>query len=676
MTGSSFGIGRSVSVSSESTQGCESDNGNKLALDLFSKLDNFVNKNSIKNGNKIWDITKADSIGAAPSTTESMTAAALLWGRGPTTTAPLTTSSSASTSSHWKGSEHTKSNSPASNAAAALLVGMSMRKERAAKTLQATKTNLRTGASAPVSVFGPADKASKSVDDSTIDVETKWREIHLEISKQSQLPSSGEAEQKEGLEVPKGVTRRPSGAWQAQIYFAGKTRYIGVWEKPQQAATAYNLAKFALKDLKAQQKSFRKRTRNHPGTIDTKVGFKTTGGSDSAMATPCKESESQCLPPSITWPSSASSSSTISSGGFRSPSYSRGPFKKRKGEEVSPEQMASFERPSPLSTQQQQQQGSVQATGPLPLPRGHPYSAFSQQFRQQHMGGPGGNPLTHPALQLLSLRPPQQSLWMHPQPPQYHIPQQYHHHPNTLQQFPYSQATMANNNIGRNHPVTSLKSESEGLPAAKKGRKKGTKNKRYKQSSSKKTKPSKAAGNNSSQEKDQIEKDAQNQKWKTIRVEVVALFNEYKRLDGKKDGDINNSKPTKTFDKDVLRGITVRPSGKFQAQLYFGGRSRYIGVFDSEYEAASAYEMIRSRLKNDPKESVSPSQSASSSMASLTSSSSFSSTVSFAQGCKEGKDAKATDTAASTTTTMRSITPSPTPRNDVHCKVSANILTT
>ena len=53
--------------------------------------------------------------------------------------------------------------------------------------------------------------------------------------------------------LPTGVTQRPSGMWQAQIYCAGKTRYIGVWDKPQYAARAYMLAKEQLQQLKRQQ---------------------------------------------------------------------------------------------------------------------------------------------------------------------------------------------------------------------------------------------------------------------------------------------------------------------------------------------------------------------------------------------------------------------------------------
>jgi hypothetical protein len=41
----------------------------------------------------------------------------------------------------------------------------------------------------------------------------------------------------------------------------------------------------------------------------------------------------------------------------------------------------------------------------------------------------------------------------------------------------------------------------------------------------------------------------------------------------------------------------MRPSGKWQAQLYFAGKSRYIGVFDTREKAALAYEIAREKLK-------------------------------------------------------------------------------
>jgi AP2 domain len=48
----------------------------------------------------------------------------------------------------------------------------------------------------------------------------------------------------------------------------------------------------------------------------------------------------------------------------------------------------------------------------------------------------------------------------------------------------------------------------------------------------------------------------------------------------------------------ILRGVTMRPSGKWQAQLYFAGKSRYIGVFDTREKAALAYEIAREKLKS------------------------------------------------------------------------------
>ncbi len=651
MANTSTGLGQSML----SAQGCES-NGNNLSMEI-SRLETFVmgveNRNKIGN-NTVGNVRRnADACPRASSAMATMTAAALLWGRGPMTTAPLTTSTSTLQQASKVSDQKTKPNSPASNAAAALLVGMSMRKEREANILQASKANQPTE-----NLVSGGKLKTEPKDSEGFDVESKWREIRREISQHSQLNKVGEYEEHEdGLELPKGVTRRPSGAWQAQIYFAGKTRYIGVWERPQQAAMAYNLAKEALKDLKAQRKGFRKRQRNHPGTIDTKFGSKSNNGNtDSMMATPHKN-----LPPSITWPSSASSSSTTSSGGFLSPNDTMGPFKKRKSNEPFSEAKPAFETILPLP----QQQGLDQASESIP--RGHPYSAFSQHFNQQQLSGQSGNnPLTHPALQLLSLRPPQpaNSLWIQSQHAQYHPQQQFHQQPHALQQFMYPQATRDDNtNNGTNQHSKMEGSINHSAAPATKGGQKSTKTKRFKQSASKKSKSNKSSTSSSSDTKDKADKDAQNQKWKTIRAEVVALFDERK-----KNGDKDASEPTKTFDKDVLRGITVRPSGKFQAQLYFGGRSRYIGVFDSEFEAASAYEMIRSRLKDDPKKISSLPQSEAPPLAPSMASSVSTDTLVVKEFKDVGED-------GISTSTMRSITPSPIPQNDVHSKATKAITT-
>ena len=39
--------------------------------------------------------------------------------------------------------------------------------------------------------------------------------------------------------------------------------------------------------------------------------------------------------------------------------------------------------------------------------------------------------------------------------------------------------------------------------------------------------------------------------------------------------------------------------GSQQAQLYFAGKSRYIGVFDTREKAALAYEIAREKLKHE-----------------------------------------------------------------------------
>lgn len=97
-----------------------------------------------------------------------------------------------------------------------------------------------------------------------------------------------------------------------------------------------------------------------------------------------------------------------------------------------------------------------------------------------------------------------------------------------------------------------------------------------------------------------------------------------KKRSASSDGDGESS-------SGLLRGVTMRPSGKWvsylskavtslqqqqrmsltycfliwmfviqQAQLYYAGKSRYIGVFDTRENAATAYEIARQKLKNAP----------------------------------------------------------------------------
>lgn len=71
----------------------------------------------------------------------------------------------------------------------------------------------------------------------------------------------------------------------------------------------------------------------------------------------------------------------------------------------------------------------------------------------------------------------------------------------------------------------------------------------------------------------------------------TTMIKEKKLFEQRFNDDLQRHKPI------VLRGITQRPSDKWQAQIYYKGKSRYIGVFNSQRDAAVAYELCRSRIK-------------------------------------------------------------------------------
>lgn len=54
------------------------------------------------------------------------------------------------------------------------------------------------------------------------------------------------------------------------------------------------------------------------------------------------------------------------------------------------------------------------------------------------------------------------------------------------------------------------------------------------------------------------------------------------------------------FPLDISNRFFVLYSNQQQAQLYFAGKSRYIGVFDTREKAALAYEIAREKLKAGP----------------------------------------------------------------------------
>ncbi len=45
------------------------------------------------------------------------------------------------------------------------------------------------------------------------------------------------------LTLPRGVTQRPSGKWQVQVYYAGYSRYVGLFDTREEAAAGYRLAR-------------------------------------------------------------------------------------------------------------------------------------------------------------------------------------------------------------------------------------------------------------------------------------------------------------------------------------------------------------------------------------------------------------------------------------------------
>jgi hypothetical protein len=63
---------------------------------------------------------------------------------------------------------------------------------------------------------------------------------------------------------------------------------------------------------------------------------------------------------------------------------------------------------------------------------------------------------------------------------------------------------------------------------------------------------------------------------------------------------------TVEIDDEILKGITQRPSGKWQAQVYYAGKSRYIGVFETRQKAALAFKLVRSKLRPGPKGNAPP----------------------------------------------------------------------
>ena len=50
-------------------------------------------------------------------------------------------------------------------------------------------------------------------------------------------------------DIPRGVTVRPSGRWQSQVYYKGQSRYLGVFSDSREAALAWTIAKQILTEV-------------------------------------------------------------------------------------------------------------------------------------------------------------------------------------------------------------------------------------------------------------------------------------------------------------------------------------------------------------------------------------------------------------------------------------------
>ena len=62
----------------------------------------------------------------------------------------------------------------------------------------------------------------------------------------------------------------------------------------------------------------------------------------------------------------------------------------------------------------------------------------------------------------------------------------------------------------------------------------------------------------------------------------------------------NKTKKKKEKKTSSEKGITQRPSGKWQAQIFYAGKSRYLGVYDTQEAAGLSFERASAFLQNLP----------------------------------------------------------------------------
>jgi hypothetical protein len=90
-------------------------------------------------------------------------------------------------------------------------------------------------------------KASTIRRDAAAAVATAVPIYSLLSSDEDEDTDSGSTEMKEKGSLPRGLSFMPSGKWQVQIYYAGKTRYIGMFDSREKACLAYDISREVLK---------------------------------------------------------------------------------------------------------------------------------------------------------------------------------------------------------------------------------------------------------------------------------------------------------------------------------------------------------------------------------------------------------------------------------------------